>query len=591
MSKYDRYRVQAKTEAPSTKYAKYKITSEPQETPSFLDRVGQYGKGLLSGFTRSGLEEAGNQSSHGVMEVGPGIVSPVSESSALANIPQKGVEALESLRPKENDNIGNILHHAGEFGGGVASFPLSPTGAGSASLLSKFGKQLGTGSAIGGTSGVLQNNGVDPLQADILSSIALPSGVGLAKAHAASSGNLLRNFTEKLPTKVLGLSPKSLNVEAAQAARDLGVDLPAAVLTDSKLTGLANEYIKKTPYFGNKLDQKYFNAEEQIKKSLEDIYNKTGPAKTPEIEEQILRQYDNVAKTLPKEATVTPTNLKKAIDEIKVNTAILSPDEKKLLDSLETIKHEIEPTSKIVSQYGPIKLPLQELNVDKLIGTKRSLNNIIKWDTDEGVKNQLRNLQKGISKDIAEYGKTNPQWYKTFKEADKLYADVAKREKLEGLLTNKSLNQATDNLSYNALSKTINEPKNLSLIKRQVDPETFEKIKKLGTVAQALTIKSKNISNPSGTALTTANIAALLNGIYNPVQGLATVGGYQLATKLLTDKKFVDLALKFAENEAKGGKTNPMGTMALNKRIKDITGYSAVSLQRELERGKGKEKK
>jgi len=558
MSKFDKYRT-------GSKFDKYRnpkaVAKEP--TPSFLDRVGQFGKGALSGFSRAAMQEAADQASSGVMEVG-GMAVPISESTALANIPQKGIEALESMKPKENDSLGNILYKAGEFGGATASFPL-PTSAGvnaagiaarggGKSLLTKFAKDIGTGSSIGGGSGVMQEAGVDPLVSDLISSVATPTAI-------VKSKSLLNNFTKpketlaKIPMKLMGLTPKSMNIEAARAARDLGIDLPAAAVTDSKLTALADQYVGKAPIFGNKLKNKYALAEEQTQKVL-----------------------SKVATSLPSDAKVLPVNLKKAIDDIKINTAILSPDEKSLLQSLETIKNEIEPASKIVSQYGPIKLPLQEYDVNKLVGTKKSLNSIIKWDTDAGVKNQLKKIQKAISRDIQEYGKSNPEWYDAFKEADKLYGDVARREKLENILGRKATNYATDSLSYNALAKAINDPKNSESIKKQLTPEVFKKIQKLGTVAKAMAVKSKNIPNPSGTATTGGISAAIFGLFYDPITTAKLLGGGYGATKLLTDKKFLDLALKLAENP-----NNLATTTALNHRIKEITRYSAVALNKNLQ--------
>ena len=252
------------------------------------------------------------------------------------------------------------------------------------------------------------------------------------------------------------------------------------------------------------------------------------------------------------------------------------------MQSLETIKNEIEPTSKLVSQYGPIKVPLQEYDVNKLIGTKKSLNSIIKWDMDEGVKNQLRKVQKALSRDIAEYGKTNPEWYQTFKDADSLFGKVARREMLENLI-GKSLNSGTDNLSYNALSKAINTPDKQALLKRQLDPETFDKLQKLGTVAKAMAVKSANIPNPSGTAMTTATLGVVSGLITNPVatlsgSGIGAVIGAQAASQLLTDQRFLDLALKLAKNP-----NNLATTTALNHRLKEITGYSAVALSKNLQ--------
>ena len=597
MSKFDKYKAPKnidRDQLPSQRsgvFDKYRspkaVAKEP--SPSFLDRIGQFGKGALSGFMRSGLAEGADQFGAGVMEVAPGVVAPILPQSAqvMSDTTNKGLESLDAMKPKENDSLGNILYKAGEFGGATASFPL-PTSAGvnvagnairggGKSLLTKFAKDIGTGSSIGGGSGVLQEAGVSPLVSDLISSVATPTAI-------IKSKSLLNNFTKprqtlaKIPMKIMGLTPKSMNIEAAKAARDLGIDLPAAAVTDSKLTALADQYVGKAPIFGNKLKNKYALAEEQTQKVLSDILDEIGPSRTPEIEGHIAGLYNKVATSLPQEAKVLPVNLKKAIDDIKINTAILSPDEKSLLQSLETIKNEIEPASKIVSQYGPIKLPLQEYDVNKLVGTKKSLNSIIKWDTDAGVKNQLKKIQKAISRDIQEYGKSNPEWYDAFKEADKLYGDVARREKLENMLGRKATNYATDSLSYNALAKAINDPKNSESIKKQLTPETFKKIQKLGTVAKAMAIKSKNIPNPSGTATTGGISAAIFGLFYDPITTAKLLGGGYGATKLLTDKKFLDLALKLAENP-----NNLATTTALNHRIKEITGYSAVALNKNLQ--------
>jgi len=596
MSKFDKYKAPKNIDTDyssngiSSVFDKYRspkaVAKEPP--PSFLDRVGQFGKGALSGFMRSGLAEGADQFGAGVMEVAPGVVAPILPQSAqvMSDTTNQALESLDAMKPRDNDSLGNILYKAGEFGGATASLPLptstgvnaarSAIGGGGKSLLTKFAKDIGTGSSIGAGSGLMQEAGIDPLYADLISSVATPTAI-------VKSKSLLNNFTKpretlaKIPMKLMGLTPKSMNIEAAKAARDLGIDLPAAAVTDSKLTALADQYVGKAPIFGNKLKNKYTLAEEQIQKVLSDIFDEIGPSRTPEVEGHIAGLYNKVATSLPQEAKVLPINLKKAIDDIKINTAILSPDEKSLLQSLETIKNEIEPASKIISQYGPIKLPLQEYDVNKLVGTKKSLNSIIKWDTDAGVKNQLKKIQKAISQDIEQYGKTNPEWYDAFKEADKLYGDVAKREKLENILGHKATNYATDSLSYNALAKAIYNPKNSESIRKQLTPETFKKIQKLGTVAKAMAIKSKNIPNPSGTATTGGISAAIFGLFYDPITTAKLLGGGYGATKLLTDKKFLDLALKLAENP-----NNLATTTALNHRLKEITGYSAVALSKNL---------
>jgi hypothetical protein len=585
MSKsYEQYRIASPI--PKIKsYEQYRIAptisqeSPSQESPGFLGRIGQLAKGALSGFTRAGLEEAAQSTRVGVMDIGD-LAVPIHPSAAMANIPEKGIEALESMRPPAKDALGNILYHAGEFGGGVASLPLGlPLGGSAKSLLGAFGKQIGTGVGIGATSGALQEGGVNPLTADIASTIIAP---GLTPKNLLGSfKQATHGVTQKLPAKLMGLTPKGINLPAAQAARDLGIDLPAAALTESKLTNLADSVIGKTPFLGEKLSKKYQIAEEQTKKALEKIYNQIGPKRTPEIEESIGQLYKERTEALPKGAAIKPMHLDKALQHININSALLSTDEKNLLTSLNTLKDELNPLGKIKSSFGEIKGALEPVSLERLIGTKTSLNSIIKWEKDEGVKNLLRNVRHGLTEDIAEYGKSNPEWYNKFKQADKLYSDVAKREKIEDLLGQRGFNYATDTLSYNALAKVINNPKTAKQINRQLTPEIVNKIEKLGEVAKAMAIKNKNIPNPSGTA-TTAAIGGLITGlILRPWETLpAAIGSYGL-TKLLTDKKFLDLAIKYAENP---NKSSLLDIIALNKIIKDRTGYSAVALRNELNR-------
>lgn len=600
MSKYDKYRIsQPQVSSPSDKYAKYKVMPTSQEEgdswPAFLGKSAFKEATSIADLPQALAEFAGNTNrnygSYGIPAqelIGSDqeyIPTPDVSFTPITERFRKGVKnyAGVDLEPRPKTGGQRIASHAIEFAGSLGPWGFLGKGAGLLNKGKKAAKLAGTGAGIGASSGVLQEGGVNPLAADIGASVFAP---------AASPKNLLNVFKNagqtaaKIPMRIMGLSPKGLNIEAARAGRDLGIDLPAAALTDSTLTGFADQWVNKTPFFGNTIKKKYATAEEQTLKALEDVYNKTGPSKTPEVTAQIANLYDTAATTLPKEAKVKPIHLKKAIDDIKIDTAILSPDEKNLLQSLETIKGEIEPQSKLVSQFGKIKMPVQEFDVNKLIGTKKSLNSIIKWDMDEGVKNQLRKVQKAISEDISEYGKTNPEWYKTFKEADSLFSKTAKREKLESLLSDKSINPATDNLSYNALSKTINSPDKADLIKKQVDPETFAKIQKLGTVAKAMAIKNKNIPNPSGTAMTGATLGLIYGLFTNPVPTTGAIVGARSATYLLTDKKFLDLALKLAENP---NKPNMLTATALNKRVKEITGYSTVALNNALNNKKDKE--
>lgn len=558
-------------------------------------------KGFLSGVGRAAMSEAADQTGAGVMEVAPGVVVPISESSAMANIPEKGLEALESMKPDENDTLGNIAYKAGEFGGATASMPMFPArGAVNAaantsrSMLTRFGKEAAMGGAIGAGSGVLhETTGIDPLYADLIASVAVPG----ALSNSQGMFGRFSNPKEKLAKgamRVMGLNKRKtggFDVAAAQAARDLEIDLPAAALTDSAVTGLADQWIGKTPFFGNKLRNKYLTAEQQTRNALDDIYNQTGPKRTPELEGQIRDAYTLSREGLPLELskrTVVPKNTSTTTEAIYsqlANSDIFAKDTRELLNILKNFKKNLGSTSNKVDRYGATYPSNDKYDVKKLINAKMNLNAMIKWDTDEGIKNLARKLQKAVSDDISEYGKINPDWHKNYREADKLYGNLAKRERLEEMLGQKATNYATDSLSYNALAKSIRNPETAEILQKQVTPEVFAKIQKLGEVARAMAAKSSRIPNPSGTAATlgvSGGIAGLFQLASHPsfftglATGAATGGAMATVTGLLTNKKFLDLALDYAEKPtlSKG--------ITLNKFIMDKTGYSAVALRNKI---------
>lgn len=464
------------------------------------------------------------------------------------------------LTPRADTPLKRIAATGAETAGSILPF-IASGGAGAIN-------SLASAASIGTASGSLQEMGINPLAADIGSAVITPK---------LNPKNLLNNFN-KTKIKAAGLGPKNLDLDAAIAAQNLGVDLPTAALTDSNLTALADQWIGKTPFFGHKLKNKYNRSQDQIAAALDDIYQNIGPKKTPELEKHISDLYIQRAESLPKQASIAPTHTAKVLDKIHTDSALLSPDEQNLMQSVNTLKDKYNP--KITTQYGDINIPIQKVPVKELADTKRSMNSIIKWDKDEGVKNQRRSIQKSLSDDIAEYGKANPEWYKSFREADDLYGKAAAREKVEELLGMQGTNYASGNLSYNALAKSINNPKSAEILKKNVDAKTFKKIEDLGKVTRAMVRKGLNVPNPSGTAVTSATVGLTISLFTNPVTTLqygSALLGPAVATNLLTDKKLIDLATKIAKNP-----NNMISATAFNKRIKDLTGYSALALNREM---------
>ena len=502
------------------------------------------------------------------------------------------------LEPRPSSPFEHMIGLGAEFAG--SAFIPGLNAVKGASVIDRFRKGYKAAkiaAPLGATVAGLEEAGVNPIVANI-AAIPTTAGIGKIARGTANIGKpILKTVTSPRQIyyaagrKALGLTPSKINLPAAQAARDLGVELPASVFTSSPQAALADQFIQKTPFIGEKLTQKYVTGKQQIEQALEDIYNKTGAKRTPEIDSQIAHLYNKASTTLPEGAAIKPQNTLGALEEVKVVSDMPSKGERELLNWVNDYKNKISPT--ISSNYGNIKIPLQEREVSKLIGTKQSLNSPdspIRWNHPEAnVRNRLIPVHSGIKKDIAEYGKTNPEWYNEYyTKADKLFGEVANREKLEKILGEKAINHATHDLSYNALAKSINSPEQQKLLNQmskrgQLDKETLDKIQKLGTVSSALAIKSKNLPNPSGTAPMLTFIGLVASAFTDPVTVASTIfkGGSSLVAirNLLTDKKFLDAAIKIAENP---NKPNVLANASLKSRMKSITGTSSPAILSDL---------
>jgi hypothetical protein len=487
------------------------------------------------------------------------------------------------LTPRPEGSAQRIVGNAIEW---ATPLGLAGRGANLANRATQSARLAATGAGIGTTSGVLQEVGVDPLVADIGSSIVAPN-----------PANLLKNFSKAkegvkaLPLKFMGLDPKNFNLQAAKAARDLGIDLPSSVFTESNTAAYLDQLIGKSPFYGNKLRNKYATAEEAIYKTLNNIYDSVGPIKTQEINDRINQLYrDSKNHLSDSNAGIKPFGLESAAKKIIEETDIpaISPNNKVVRNTAQEIISGIEPTSQLFSSHGVIKLPLQDIPIKKLIEQKANLNDMIPWDkitTGDGSRARLIGLQQGALKDLKKYGELDPAWWNQYNKGERLYEKTEKRKKVEDLIGNTATNYATDKISFNALSKALNRPKNKKILQANMDEETFAKAKKLGKVAKAMAVKNQNTPNPSGTAMTAATLGLVSRILTNPVEtfrslGLGIIAGTPIATKLLTDKKIVDMAMEMAQ---KPNKPELPKIAAFNKRVKDLTGYSTVTLMRNID--------
>jgi hypothetical protein len=501
---------------------------------------------------------------------------PVSETiqkAAGVNFSPNDLTPDERVRSKAYEMGGDLL------GGGAIGKLAKVAGAqGVGNFLGadqSFKKLGATGTTMGAVTQGLEEEGVNPLAATAAGLLA-PSAIG------SIGGSAIRG-AKALERKTLGIAPKDLDANFLEAAKRQGITAaPITAASDKVSAGWAEQFTNKFPFLGDINRKNYAKAEEQLFDRIEDILERTGPSETQEIKDAIGDAYNSSISMIqgnPK-ANMNSGKILRIIKDIKKDlapSAAPSTPEEALLKDLEKIEQGFGRTySDLIHGAKPSPIPIEEL-----VATKRSLNNTIKWDKDEGVRNRLRAVNREISNTLDEYGKTNPEWHKLFKSADELYGRTAKRAELENFLVHKSTNPASGDRSYASLSKIIHDKKSASQMRRIVGDEGFKDIADLGTYARRMVKKNQNSPNPSGSAFT-AQIAGLLGAlVYAPMTTITSILGAGRATKLINDKRFMDEAIAFSKDQLRN-KANPTLEKNLSKRIRDITGEKVEDLYKSM---------
>lgn len=516
--------------------------------------------------------------------------APAEEMTAPVPLIPSATEAIDqgidtvtggyTTTPEDQKYINEGLKTGASFltGGGLAKTAQG----GVAKLGSMIGNtsplQAAGAAAMGGTTSYLADQGAttgEALGGGLAAGLAVNAAPSLAKGAGGLAG--------RAAFSAVGLGKNKLNLEAAKAAQGLDIALPKAAASEGKAIALADQFLSKTPVASGVMNKRYSEMANKVMQELEKAYDSALPAsELAGVEDRISQLYLNSRQTLPKEAQIVPKNITSITESIKAElakSASLSAGEKKVLSVIKDFEDKFVP-------MGIKRIPSP---VEDLIASQDSLGKLIDWkDTtvNWGNEKKARGMQKrlynAISNDLAEYGKTNPEWFNYHKEADQLFAKFSRRKELEDML-GKVENTATGEMSYNSLSKILNDEQNRARLQKITNPETFERLDKLSKVARAMAVKNKNVPNPSGTAVTqkTFDLISILTGASAVVAPektiLAVIGGSGLA-HLLTDKKTLDLAIKFAETP-----TN-INAVNFSKSMKQITGYTPVTALREAQK-------
>lgn len=558
---------------------------EEDLSPSYLDRAKQFGSGVLSGISRLGMQEGADRFGAGVMEAGPGIVAPIYPDSAIigAEAAEKGLEALESMRPEEDDGIGNVLYKAGEFGGAAASMPIPGAGAPVSMatkavsstmpsgtlkqmlyLTNKYGIKpvsntvkrvyntpFGEGATIGAGSGLLQEGGVDPLVADLTSMVVTPTAMRAPSRAYNYARHPIKNVAYPAARWFFNVNKDNFNLKAAEAAERLGVDLNLAELNPSNNVAFANNVAAKNILANKAVELHNKGIEDRVKDIIEENLNLVGQKRTPEVEKLIDKKYNKTRKLFPsnpEDRMITPEHSVKALQE-GFDTASFSPspNETAVMNYRQEILDQLAPGAYIkgdkIEGYTP---PIQPVDAKRILDSKISLNDndsLIRYNNpNSNVRNNAKKFGRGYKKDLEVLGERYPEWHKSFVDADKFFGDVASRENFENALINGGFNYDMFNYQPGMMARNLNAPKKIKKIKhtyKNKPKATKEKLDQnledLGIISDAIVKRNRSNPNPSGTALVSnavnslGNIASIGSGAasmftHSPILGAVSVG-------------------------------------------------------------------
>lgn len=440
----------------------------------------------------------------------------------------------------------------------------------------------------------------------------LGSGVGgailaesLANPKKALQG--IGKAGTKIAANVLGLGRNNLKTEAIDAAQRLGLEgLPSAAVSDSTITGYANQLISKIPFFGDKIKKDVKKTSDEFQKAWEQMLDSIGPSVNEASKNEIKLIYKKANNLMGKEDVIDPNLILSKIKEIREQfKSYLSSDATKKLEGyLDKLENALTPEKADIASLkgfdektlaalpeGVRKQILEKVNeigsqkgiyVKDLLRTKVELNKIMRdkniFDrTDTDTLGFLRDLQQSVQETLTEYGKTNPKWYKAFKEADEKFSKLSKRENLENALGGKIEDFVTNEVAYVPLVKVLENPKQQKFLKNNLGETNYKKLEDFVEVAKAMSSINRNVLNPSGSAMVAIVATTLAGLVTKPLTTVAAIGGTAGITKLLTDKKFLNKVNQFAKdpNEALAKK--------LDSIIKEHTGMGSQALMKQID--------
>ena len=436
-------------------------------------------------------------------------------------------------------------------------------------------------------------------------------GAGVTGAAAAEALPFVLNkktwaeIGRKGLQKGLGLGKNQIKTESLDSAERLGIDLPASAATDSVVMAYVSQIISKIPRIGDRLRDKVKETSEQFQKAWDGMLDSVAPKIDHELSQEAKSIYkipNNLLKD--SEDAVSPSLILDKIKETRnfLKSPVRSEPTKKIGSYMDELEKSLNPQQ---SSFVGTELPkgfeklskeaqqqvLDQLNsmtdiphisIKEVLRAKIELNKIMRdrnlFDrTDTDTLSFLNGIQSSVKETLEEYGKTNPKWFKAFKEADKKYAGLAKRENLEDVLTGKIIDPATQQVSYTPLIKIIEDRSKQKFLKNNLGEVNYKKLEDFVNVARSMDAVKRNVLNPSSTAIV-GSVMTMIQGLAfgtNIIPAILSGSSAIAATKLITSKQFLNTAHQFAKT--------PTESLAkrLDRIVKDHTGVGVQALMKQ----------
>jgi len=477
---------------------------------------------------------------------------------------------LEPTTPGER-----MLKSGAGLVGDVVGFP---GGAGAA-----FGtpaRVAGTAALVGTTAG-LEESGLHPL-------LALGGGIAadlLTRGAGSLGKRIVRGVQKGIPQtagtlagRVARLSPDQVRTEVVAAGDRLGIpqgEIPLSAQLSSPAVQGVETKLRESSLAGRHLEKQLGNVENKTRTAFEDIANQisTRQGLLPgAVAEEAITQLKNIEqhatdtysslygqaeKLLPDVAVIEQgigRTIMRTVDDlvVKLGRGAGTPAKDTLRTRLTRLANDWKQ-----------RFPNGEIGVKDVIELKKDLNQIIKYEVKGGVDKLLNPLNHLTRNAVQRYGKTNQPFAFRFNEAERHFADSAKKfrknkavesllntqnpqqilQKMRNVKTYRELRdlfnrtpegkQAFQDLSRYLLediigsklldknkkvswgnaSGMLKDPKIREIVQEIVGPENFNKLKDISKISSGIEEGLRKFANPAGSATKAADIALWLGTI------------------------------------------------------------------------------